>query len=316
MNLASLQRDRVWSATPTPLTADGRIDGPSVRRLVEHHLGLGVSGLMLAGTCGEGPWLRDEDRDTLVRTTVEAARGRLGLAVQVTDNSALRVLRNIERAAAGGAQVAVVAAPAFFLNATAQRLVQHYVEIARQSALPLGLYDRGSASPYQVPEERLPEILAEPRYVVVKDSSQLASRRAAYRRARDARSGLLLYSGSEFDCPVFLADDYDGLLLGGGIFNGKLARAIIAAMRAGDRARAQQLQDRMNDLMYRVYGGPKIECWMTGLKELLVQLGVFSSNFNLLGYPLTSECLAQIRGAVTGSDGLGYRADLLPDGAT
>jgi 4-hydroxy-tetrahydrodipicolinate synthase len=64
--------------------------------------------------------------------------------------------------------------------------------------------------------------------------------------------------------------------------------------------------------MYRVYGGEKIECWMTGLKELLVQLGVFSTNFNLLEYPLTDKCRADIAAAISGADGLGYREYLVP----
>ena len=66
----------------------------------------------------------------------------------------------------------------------------------------------------------------------------------------------------------------------------------------------------MNDLMLRVYGGPKIECWLTGLKELLVQMKLFSTNVNLLDYPLTETCRRQITDAVTGADGLGYKADL------
>ncbi len=305
------QRDQIWSATPTPFTSDGRVDAASVQRLVAHHADLGVAGLMLGGTCGEGPWLRDRDREVLARTAVEAAKGKLTIAFQVTDNSSGRVLDNIELAAAWGVQIAVVAAPSFFMNATPKRLASHYAEVARRSALPVGLYDRGAASPYVLPEALLPELLSEPNIVVVKDSSQQEARRNAYLQARAARPGLVLFSGSEFDCVDFLSAGYDGLLLGGGIFNARLARQITTAVRAGDLAAAHRLQARMNDLMYRVYGGPKIECWMTGLKELLVQLGVFATNWNLLGYPLTDECRAQIAGAVSGSDGLGYREDLL-----
>jgi dihydrodipicolinate synthase/N-acetylneuraminate lyase len=110
----------------------------------------------------------------------------------------------------------------------------------------------------------------------------------------------------------YLAAGYDGVLLGGGIFNAAIAIELMAAVRAKDLSRANALQARMNDLMHRVYGGPKIECWMTGLKELLVQLGVFSTNVNLLGYPLTAECRAQIQAAVSGADGLGFRKDLFP----
>jgi len=60
----SLLRGEIWSATPTPLTDDFRVDRPSVQRMVEHHLALGVSGLMLAGTCREGPWLARPGENT------------------------------------------------------------------------------------------------------------------------------------------------------------------------------------------------------------------------------------------------------------
>jgi 4-hydroxy-tetrahydrodipicolinate synthase len=312
MKSAIIQRGRVWSATPTPFSADGRVDVASVQRMVAHQIDLGVTGVMLAGTCGEGPWLRERDREVLVRTAVEAAKGKLQIALQVTDNSAGRVLDNIDQGLAWGAQIAVVAAPAFFMNATPARLVAHYAEVAKRSPLPVGLYDRGGASPYVVPESHLADLLSDPNFVVVKDSAQQASRRDAYKKARDARPDLVLFSGSEFDCVEFLTGGYDGLLLGGGIFNAALAIKLMAAVKANDLATANALQTRMNDLMYRVYGGTKIECWMSGLKELLVQLGIFSTHYNLLGYPLTDHCRAQIKGAVSGSDGLGYRADLLP----
>ena len=300
----------VWSATPTPLTQAGRLDAASMPRLVEHHVKMGVTGLMLAGTCGEGPWLAEADREGLIRGAAAAARGRLRIAVQVTDNSAVRTLANIENAAAWGAEIAVVAQPYFFLNGTPDRQLAFYREIARRSPLPMGFYDRGKASPYQMPETHLAELLAEPNLAMVKDSSQLLAHRDLFLAARRNRPGLILLDGDEFDCASYLQAGYDGLLLGGGIFNAGLALRMIRAVRVGDNAEAARQQARMNDLMLRVYGGPKIECWLTGLKELLVQMGIFSTNMNLLEYPLTETCRRQITEAVTGDDGLGYKADL------
>ncbi|SDS48672.1 4-hydroxy-tetrahydrodipicolinate synthase [Opitutus sp. GAS368] len=300
----------VWSATPTPLTQDRRVDVPSVHRLVEHHVKMGVTGLMLAGTCGEGPWLSDRDRETMVRTSAAAAGRRLRIAAQVTDNSAVRTLANIEQVAAWGAEIAVVAQPYFFLNGTADRQLAFYREIARHSPLPVGFYDRGEAGSYVMPETHLAEFLTEPNIVMVKDSSQSPAHRDAFLAARKLRPALVLLDGDEFDCVSYLQAGYDGLLLGGGIFNASLAHRIIRAVRTGDTAGAARLQARMNDLMLRVYGGSGIECWMTGLKELLVQMGIFSTNANLLDYPLTAECRRQIADAVSGADGLGYRADL------
>lgn len=300
----------VWSATPTPLNAGRRLDPSSVERLVQQHVNLGVTGVMLAGTCGEGPWLRIDDREALTRATVAAAAGRLRVALQVTDNSAVRVLANIEQAASWGAEVAVVDAPWFFLNGTPDRKLAHYREIARHSALAVGFYDRGKHSPNALPETHLADLLAEPNIVMVKDSSQTDSRRDIYITAMKARPELVVLDGDEFNCVSYLKAGYSGLLLGGGIFNGAIARRLIAAVRSGDLAEAERLQARMNDLMLRVYGGPKIECWLTGLKELLVRMGIFETNVNTLDYPLTDSCRAQISAAVDGSDGLGYREDL------
>lgn len=306
----------LWSATPTPLTAALRVDVPSVQRLVDHHLKLGISGLMLAGTCGEGPWLADAEREALVRATVEAARGRLRIAAQVTDNSVGRTLDNITQAAKWGAEIAVIAQPYFFMNATSERQLGYYREIVRGSALPIGFYNRGKNSPYMMSDGHLLELLGEPNIIIVKDSSMLPAHRDLFLAARRLRPELVLMDGDEFNCAAYLEAGYDGLLLGGGIFNGALALAILRAVRAGDNAEAARLQARMNDLMLRVYGGAKIECWMTGLKELLVQMGIFSTSANLLGYPLTDSCRKQIADAVSGADGLGYRADLFGTAAS
>ena len=300
----------VWSATPTPLLADRSVDVAAVGRLVEHHVNMGVSGLMLAGTCGEGPWLRERDRELMVRTAAGAGKGRLRIAMQVTDNSVVRTLDNIEQAARWGAEIAVIAQPYFLLNGTADRQLGFYREIARSSLLPVGFYDRGKASPYMMPDQNLAELLTEPNIAMVKDSSQMAAHREVFLTARKARPELILLDGDEFDCVTYLEAGYDGLLLGGGIFNAGMAQRIIRAVRARDSAEAGYRQARMNDLMLRVYGGPKIECWMTGLKELLVQMGLFSTNTNLLEYPLAESCRQQIADAVSGRDGLDFKTDL------
>ena len=75
--------------------------------------------------------------------------------------------------------------------------------------------------------------------------------------------------------------------------------------------RATALQARMTELMRRIYGR-NIEWWLGGLKELLVQMKIFSTTNNLLGYSVTPECRAQICAALAGTDGLDCRADLMP----
>ena len=54
----------------------------------------------------------------------------------------------------------------------------------------------------------------------------------------------------------------------------------------------------MRRLLLDLYGGEKIACWLSGLKHALVEMGIFSTNRNLLGYPLTPGCRRAVSNAL------------------
>lgn len=280
----------VWSAAPTPFTRDGELDVPAIKRMVEHHIRLGVRGLFLGGTNGEGPWMTDGQRRLMVRSVVAAARGRLPVSVQVTDNSAARIVVNMRAAREDGADAAIIAPPFFLMNATPENVRDLYMDAIRACPLPVGIYDRGKHSAVAVPVKVLKAVMQEKKVVMLKDSSCDPERRALFLAARRKRRDLRILNGFEFDCVSYIKDGYDGVLLGGGVFNGFLAKLILDAVRKSDLTRADQLQQRMNRLMYAVYGGKKIACWLAGEKRLLMEMGIFSSWHNLLRYPLTPAC--------------------------
>jgi 4-hydroxy-tetrahydrodipicolinate synthase len=119
--MPKLSAIKIWSALPTPLTPDFRVDEPSVERVIQAAVRDGINGVFLAGTCGEGPWLPDRERQRLVRCAVRAAGGKLKIAAQVSDNSVPRIIDNAQAAAEAGADYAIIAAPATLLNATPER---------------------------------------------------------------------------------------------------------------------------------------------------------------------------------------------------
>lgn len=280
----------VWSAAPTPLDDKLKIDRSSVKRSIEHHLRLGVRGLFVAGTCGEGPWLPDGDRRLLTQLSVKESKGRLPIAVQVTDNSAPRILDKIKQAKEDGADFAVIAPPHFAFNVTPNNLRDLYLEAIGKSVLPVILYHFGLGGKTAMPESVLKVLLQEKKVVAIKDSSDNPRYRTLALAAQRKRPGLRLLNGSEFNCVEYLQDGYDGLMLGGAAFNGFLAGQIMEAVAEGDIAQANKLQTRMNRIMYAVYGGKKIQCWLAGEKYLLTQLGVFRGYANYPNYELTAAC--------------------------
>ena len=288
----------VWSATPTPFTETMRIDKVAVRRLVEHHVRLGIKGLFLCGTCGEGPWMTHDQRRQLIETVYRCNKGRMLLAAQVTDNSSARILDNMKMVKQAGADIAVIAPPHFLIHATPRTVTELYRDAIRKSPLPVGVYDRGRQPGVFVPDGVLKELYAEKNVIMVKDSSADPRRMRIALAARAARRSLFLLNGDEFNTVPYLKAGYDGLLLGGGIFNGGLAELIMKAVQRGDPAGAQKLQDRMTGLMNDIFGGEDRRCWLTGQKELLVQMGIFRTNRSYLKFPLTAACRKAITKAV------------------
>ena len=280
----------IWSAVPTPLTPDLKVDVTSVARMVAAAVSDGVEGLFIAGTCGEGPWLPDRERRRLMNATVEAAAGRLKVAAQVSDNSVPRILDNATIAADAGVDYAIIAPPATMLNATPERIAALFEEAATACPLPVGIYDLGRHRPVLIPEDRLKQIYLLPQVRFVKDSSGSPERRAIALAARAEKPTLRLFNGDEFRCLEYLQAGYDSFIFGGAVAVAPRLRRINDLFLAGRLDEARAADAEMKNILFGIYGGEAIACWLTGLKYYMVRRGLFSSSASFLGYPLTEEC--------------------------
>jgi hypothetical protein len=54
----------------------------------------------------------------------------------------------------------------------------------------------------------------------------------------------------------------------------------------------------MNELMFDVFGGKDIHCWLAGQKLLMVKLGVFSTNKTIINYQVDAACEKAIDAAI------------------
>ena len=291
----------IWSAVPTPLTADLRVDVASLEKMVAAAVAEGAEGLFVAGTCGEGPWLPDRERRRLMETAVHAAAGRLKIAAQVSDNSVPRILDNAAVAAECGVDFAIIAPPATLLNATPDRITALFAEAAARCPLPVGVYDLGRHRPIMIPADRLKELYLLPNVKLVKDSSGMPERRAIALAAKAEKPTLRLFNGDEFRCLEYLEAGYDSVLFGGAVAVMPQLRRIGELFRAGRLDEARAVEAAMKQTLFGIYGGEQIACWLTGLKHYMVRRGLFATSASFLGYPLTDDCRTTIERYVAAS---------------
>ena len=137
MTLAS-----VFAPMVTPFTAAGQVDAEAIGSNVHRWMRAGLGGVVALGTNGEAALL-DEDEADAVLEAVRAAvpPGRILIAGTGRESTRATIAAT-NRAAALGADLALVRTPSFFRGQmTAPVLVAHFVAVADASPIPVLLYN-------------------------------------------------------------------------------------------------------------------------------------------------------------------------------
>jgi len=147
------------AAAVTPLR-DERLDADAVGLYVEFLVGHGVDGLLALGTTGEGVMFPPTHRMEIARAFLEAAAGRIQVAVHAGAQTTHDTVALAARAAEDGASAVAVIAPPYFALDEAE-LLAHFEAAARACApVPFYLYEFEARSGYAIPPaviERLRE---------------------------------------------------------------------------------------------------------------------------------------------------------------
>jgi len=138
------------AAAVTPLR-DERLDPAAVGPYVDFLVGHGVDGLLALGTTGEGVMFPPAHRVEIARAFLNAAAGRIQVAVHAGAQTTHDTVALAAQAAEDGATaVAVIGPPYFALDE--EELLAHFVAAAEACApVPFYLYEFEARSGYAIP---------------------------------------------------------------------------------------------------------------------------------------------------------------------
>lgn len=131
---------------------DGRVDEDSLRSLIDWQISNGTDAIVACGTTGEAATLSDDERDRVVRITVEQASGRIPVIAGAGSNStnmAITLSRLVKRAGANG----MLHVTPYYNKPTPEGLYQHFLSIAELVDLPMFLYNVPSRTGVNMPPE-------------------------------------------------------------------------------------------------------------------------------------------------------------------
>jgi dihydrodipicolinate synthase/N-acetylneuraminate lyase len=150
----------------TPITLDGRLDEPSVDRLVEFLLAAGVDGIFIMGTTGEGDAIPCDSRQRLVELTVACARNRTKIFAGLggTESEEIKAGNDYFRT---GVHAVVSRPPA---KTSSDAMLLRYRALLAGLDGPLLLYNMPLTANVSIPLDLIDKLIGHPKLVGIKDS--------------------------------------------------------------------------------------------------------------------------------------------------
>ncbi|MEO8407969.1 MAG: 4-hydroxy-tetrahydrodipicolinate synthase, partial [Oxalobacteraceae bacterium] len=127
-------------AIVTPMHADGSLDLPGLRKLIDWHIAEGTDGIVIVGTTGESPTVSVEEHCELIRVAVEHTNKRIPIIAGTGGNSTSEAIALTRYAKDVGADAALLVVP-YYNRPTQEGMYQHFKKIAEAVDLPVILYN-------------------------------------------------------------------------------------------------------------------------------------------------------------------------------
>lgn len=124
----------------TPFKADGSVDYDSLERLLNYQIDNGADFLCILATTGETPCLSREEKNSITDLVKRVVRGRIPILKYCGGNNTALVLEEMRNSDWSGIDGILSICP-YYNKPSQEGLYQHFRAIAKESPLPLVLYN-------------------------------------------------------------------------------------------------------------------------------------------------------------------------------
>src|SRR6185436_1925069 len=264
-------------AIVTPMTHEGELDLPALRRYAQWLAEQGPIALAVNVDTGEGPHLTADEKMQTLETVSEAVAGKCKVVGGVAGPSTAQGVANARAAQAAGADALLIFPIPAFLGQPLNPEVpyRYHAAIAEAVDLPLILFQLQPAlGGVLFSTEVLHRLISIPSVAAFKEASFDTLRFLQVKTALQSASRpiTLLTGNDNFICESFILGA-EGALLGFATLGTREQVAMLNAVRRCDFEHAQALGHRLQPLADMVFG-PPVTDYRARTKEALVMLGV------------------------------------------
>jgi 4-hydroxy-tetrahydrodipicolinate synthase len=256
----------------TPFTEDGKIDLEAAKRVAEHIVAGGASAFVL-GTTGEAASVPNSQRAAFVEATVQQTAGRTFTYAGIASNCFADSVEAAKRYFDVGVDVVVANLPSYY-PLVADHMLRFYERLVESISGPLVVYNITITTHMSIPLDVVDKLSSHPRIVGYKDSERNEERfKEAIGMWKD-REDFSHFTGSAALSTMAVLLGSDGLVPSTGNFVPDVYVELFQAAVAGDEAKAQELQEKTNELGRIYQKGRVLSQSLPALKVIMHELGL------------------------------------------
>ncbi len=241
----------IFAPVATPFTRRGEVDERLFRENLLRHVGTALSGIVVAGSTGEAPYLTPAERLRLTEITRQIVRPPELLIVGTGLESTRETLRLSREAVACGADAVLVLTPSYYkARMDSEALAGHFRALADSLPRPVIMYNIPQFTGVRMNPDAIGMLSRHPNIVGLKESSgDLPYVRAILRRVRP---GFRVLIGAAVILLDALRAGAAGGVLSQAGFAPELCVAVYDAFRQRRLKAARDLQRRLALLAHKI----------------------------------------------------------------
>ncbi len=241
----------IFPPAATPFNRKGEVDLGLFRENIRRYVGIGTTGIVVAGSTGEAPFLTERERLKLVDAAREIVRPPELLIASTGLESTLHTLRLSREAVARGADAVLVITPNYYkARMDSVTLLAHFRTVADGARRPVIMYNIPQFTGIRMAPETIAALSRHPNIAGLKESSgDLAYVRKIIRRVRPS---FRVLSGAPAIFLDALHAGAAGGVLGPSVYVPELCLAIYDAYLKQRWKLARNLQQRLTVLAQKI----------------------------------------------------------------
>ena len=278
-------------AIVTPMTADGALDLPGLKKLIDWHVAEGTDGIVIVGTTGESPTVDVEEHIELIARAVEYSAGRVPVIAGTGGNSTKEAIHLTKAAKSAGANYSLSVVP-YYNKPTQEGLYQHFKAIAQATDLPLLLYNVPGRTVADLSNDTILRLAEVKGIVGIKDATSNFERCTDLLMRRP--KGFLVFSGDDAAALGYIQLGAEGVVSVTANVAPRLMHELCVAARAGQAARAVEINNKLIPLHRHLF----VESNPIPVKWALSRMGRITEGIRLPLTPLASQYHETVAGAL------------------